>query len=72
MMGSRTAAGFFQRISRIGQSLANRPFRGLRTMLDGLAGGTCGMLNCFTGFFGSLLHGGASFLDRALILRSHR
>jgi hypothetical protein len=72
MSGSRTVAGFFQRISRVRQSLANRPFGGLRTMLDGLAGGTCSMLNCLAGFLGSLLYGGASFLNWTLILRSHR
>jgi hypothetical protein len=72
MAGSRTGAGFFQRTSRIRQLFANRPFGGLRTMLNGLPGGTGSMLNRFTGFCGSLFYGGASFLDRALILRSHR
>jgi hypothetical protein len=72
MSGSRPGAGLFQRISRVRQSLANRPFGGLGTMLDGLPGGTCSMLHGLAGFLSSLLYGGASFLNWTLILRPHR
>jgi hypothetical protein len=75
MMVGRTScgtAGFFEGIARILQSLAYRPFGGLCSMLDGLAGGACGVFNGFPRFRRRLLNGFASFFDWPLIVCAHR
>ena len=66
------AAGFFQRIASLLQTLANRPFGGLCSVLHGLAGGACGMLDGFARFYRRFFNGFASFFHWPLIVCAHR
>jgi hypothetical protein len=54
-----TITRFLQRIARFLQPLTNRPFGGLRAVL-----------NCLARFYRGFLNGLASFFDRTLILGS--
>jgi hypothetical protein len=65
-------ARFFEGISRVLQSLADRAFGGLGAVLYCPAGGLCTMLNSLTCFLRGFLYGLAGFLNWPLILRSHR
>jgi hypothetical protein len=56
-----TVAGFFERVARVLQALADGPLGGLRAMLNRLARFCCGFL-----------YGFASFFDWTLILGPHR
>jgi hypothetical protein len=72
MVAGCGTAGFFERVARILQPLADRPFSGLCSMLDSLAGGACCVFNGSARFCRSLLNGFASFFDRPLIFCAHR
>jgi hypothetical protein len=65
-------ARFFEGISSVLQSFADRAFGGLGAVLDRSAGGLCPMLNSLACFFRGFLYGLAGFFDWSLILRSNR
>jgi hypothetical protein len=67
----RGVARFFERLSRLLQPFANRPFGGLSPMLDGPAGSACRMLDGLARLCRGFLYGFASLFNWPLLIRSH-
>ena len=72
MVAGCGTAGFFERIACILQPLADRPFGGLCSVLDGLAGRACSVFNGLARFRRRFLNGFASLFDWPLIVCAHR